>query len=1245
MEKNSLTFEEKELHRVTQKNTNFNSIKTNLLGTTCIEIGPIVGCTGGKSMEGSSKPLVSIGTFETRKEPLRIHKKISEDSAEDELNEKTVEKHRKFIQRNNGSTSTIGGKSFSSSSQVPSKVASMPSSSSNQSSSSNKELEIKQQSSSSSSSSSVTSTPKSILSTNKATSLSSSSSSTFNSSTATTMNNKMSVSSTKSSSSVSNKSAPTLSFDKGNGSSTNSTTTIEVNPEQTSSCDTTNNAMRSSKECIATVSSTETISSRGKSSINFGASTISSSSSSHVTTSSSSTSTATSTLNKWGSNNNPSSTPSNNDGSSSRNKPVLKRIQKQSHSESSSEQYTVNSAVVETITSQNSCSVGSVTNTASLNSRNNLITLTNGDKAKVNGSSGMNNGGAGTTSIIANKRTSFLRDIIVDSSSKSSTVGTTGGIQLDEPSGIPCTTAGVQVICKNNEEGSLIKTELKVDLKPSVNNGKLSHPPFGECLSNRSNGTSDSSEFDDSLEDSGLDIKKCSEISESDEKSGSGSDSGNENDYSDRDRVKIIPAAGPKSGLFISVEEVEGTTKKPEKLSPDSVLFSSASEMSASGSSESIPEALDTVSNGSSQKSSEEGSTGGHSTGAKRAAPRPPQVNSATEATRGSNAIYANTQTNVMQVEGIYDDVSFYKNPMHFPPKGDKISAFEEEDEEEENIYDDCTAITTIPKGGKQPGGKSGMGSYNFQNGSRNALDSDGEEEAEKVVHRRSDGIEFIGIRKIDSESFLRERSPTPERSPDGKRERSSSASPKTRRKVNQFFSTIGKKAGAAFSQHVHGYGKNKGSPTVEECVEKSPSGNSTTYKRSLSTDEVSMTRTQEIYATLTPTSLKFKGLGPVLHKLSKMDLHMGDKDKGYGDGDEDKGDSKEKGYKKHKISSSIKKFLRFGSKDGGEPSGHKYDFGNCQNKTEMNGPGPTISSPITEEQTDFSVSRTPTPTTAAALATNQPVKVPERKPSCGTLSGRPPPPPPPRVHSLDLLNRVGVVGPNGTVRPARPPPPARHNRVAPSFTSVFTNPNAEIETKPSVTPSNEGISSQNSPVNGNGHPHYNSTPNGDTPDPNNPPSKPKRKASMNLDCVTNGTTRQQDLETTYNHITTLNLETLKLIASQTPTKIRRSNTFNKRNSNYPLKWSQFDVPQSSKPLIQGHGFVFYSAFWDDESCVLLVQESATAPNFSAPFEFPCVETSATFEDFIPSYYITWQASEYVTNGSNVKGLYCNKRN
>lgn len=101
--------------------------------------------------------------------------------------------------------------------------------------------------------------------------------------------------------------------------------------------------------------------------------------------------------------------------------------------------------------------------------------------------------------------------------------------------------------------------------------------------------------------------------------------------------------------------------------------------------------------------------------------------------------------------------------------------------------------------------------------------------------------------------------------------------------------------------------------------------------------------------------------------------------------------------------------------------------------------------------------------------------------------------------------------------------------------------------------------------------------------------------------------------------------------------KIKRSTGLKRRSSSL-LQWSQFQIPETSKPLAHGHGFAFYSALLDDEPCVLLVQESATAKNFSVPFEFPCVETSATFEDFIPDSYVTWLASEKVTNGRYVKG-------
>lgn len=95
------------------------------------------------------------------------------------------------------------------------------------------------------------------------------------------------------------------------------------------------------------------------------------------------------------------------------------------------------------------------------------------------------------------------------------------------------------------------------------------------------------------------------------------------------------------------------------------------------------------------------------------------------------------------------------------------------------------------------------------------------------------------------------------------------------------------------------------------------------------------------------------------------------------------------------------------------------------------------------------------------------------------------------------------------------------------------------------------------------------------------------------------------------------------------------SASLSKRN-NGQLRWSNFQTIQPCKPL--GQGCAFYTATLGDESCVLLIQESATAPNFSAPFEFPCVETSATFEDYIPDSFVTWKASEYVTNGSTVKG-------
>lgn len=1100
MEKNATTVEEKELHRVTQKNTNFNSIKTNLLGTTCIEIGPIVGCTNGKSMEGPSKPLVLIGTFETRKEPLRILKKFSEDSADDGLNEKTVDRRSKFIPRN--STKGSGVKSR----PLPTTQALIKSlmSSSNDSHQLSKITEIAKQELTTVTSFSTRSIVSNNSNINKATSLS-----------ATTLNSSntcsKTVSSIRTSSSVSSKYAitATMCYDnKESGTSQGSTKTIEnpVNPEKTSSPSST---IYSSNERMTITVSSDLAELKNKNDRLLSDRAVSSNCSNITNTCCVGTMKST----NWG---NSSTTFGNSKGSTLRIKPVLRKLQQKNPSEAV-EGYRMNPVAVET--NKGSSKITESTNTTTVNSpTRNLVELSDGVISK---------GSVGSHEDTASKRSSFHRGIIVESTS-STEEAKEAEDNHDSSNDATVLSGGIQVIYKSGNssdncgehEPEMVESELKIDLKLSVNNGKLSHPPFGECLSNRNNGTDDSSEFDDSLEDSGLDVKKSSEISESDEKSasGSGSDSGNENDYGDQDYVKIIPTDGPERGLFVSVDEVEGNRKKAEKLSPDSVLFSSVSEMSALGSSESIPEALDVVNNNSSQKSCKpttmtpsagsDNSTvvsvsGSANSIIKRIAPKPPGNSATMEGPANSNpGFYVNMQPTTITANGIYDDISFYKNPLHFPQnKSDnKFTPCAEADEK--NIYDDCNTITEVLCKGKP--GKLG-GSYSFQN-SQNTLDSDGGEDSEKVVQRRSDGIEFIGIRKIDSESFLRERSASPQRRPEGKQDRSSSASPKTRRKVNQFFSTIGKKAGAAFTQHVHGY-RNKSNPVFEDTgIEKSPSGCSSAYKRSLSTDEVRMTRTQEIYATLTPTSLKFKGLGPVLHKLSKIDLNYGDKN----DGDDVDGlNSKDKGFKKHKITSSIRKFLRFGSKDGGEYSGTKYDFGNGQLKIETTESSQTIASQISEDGVLEPTSRTPTPTNIVPVIGN-------RKYYCGTMAARLPPPLPPRVHSLDLLNRVGIV-PNGTVRPARPPPPTRHNRVAPSFTTLFNNPNTD--------PDPESSKASDCPLN---HEFNNA-------DPNNPPSKPKRKASMNLDGVNNGISR--DLETTYNHITTLNLETLKLIASQTPVK------------------------------------------------------------------------------------------------------------
>ncbi len=75
------------------------------------------------------------------------------------------------------------------------------------------------------------------------------------------------------------------------------------------------------------------------------------------------------------------------------------------------------------------------------------------------------------------------------------------------------------------------------------------------------------------------------------------------------------------------------------------------------------------------------------------------------------------------------------------------------------------------------------------------------------------------------------------------------------------------------------------------------------------------------------------------------------------------------------------------------------------------------------------------------------------------------------------------------------------------------------------------------------------------------------------------------------------------------------------------------------EPLAHGKGFTFYGAFWEDEPCILLLQESLSCG--VVPLEFDCVETSASFEDVVQPQFVTWEPSDYVNTGNGVKGKVC----
>lgn len=87
--------------------------------------------------------------------------------------------------------------------------------------------------------------------------------------------------------------------------------------------------------------------------------------------------------------------------------------------------------------------------------------------------------------------------------------------------------------------------------------------------------------------------------------------------------------------------------------------------------------------------------------------------------------------------------------------------------------------------------------------------------------------------------------------------------------------------------------------------------------------------------------------------------------------------------------------------------------------------------------------------------------------------------------------------------------------------------------------------------------------------------------------------------------------------------------------SKNPLRWSQFYVTDVDS-LAFGKGYAFFSAFWEDEPCVLLVQESLSCGH--VPLEFDCIEMSASFEDVVQPQFIPWEPSDFINTGNGVRG-------
>jgi len=105
-------------------------------------------------------------------------------------------------------------------------------------------------------------------------------------------------------------------------------------------------------------------------------------------------------------------------------------------------------------------------------------------------------------------------------------------------------------------------------------------------------------------------------------------------------------------------------------------------------------------------------------------------------------------------------------------------------------------------------------------------------------------------------------------------------------------------------------------------------------------------------------------------------------------------------------------------------------------------------------------------------------------------------------------------------------------------------------------------------------------------------------------------------------------------------TKISRSRTLDTGSKTF--SWSSLSFPSvDPKPSCSGPGFaIYFPAFvqGEDESFCALIQECTSAPGFSAPFQFSCVKTEATFEDIIPLEFVSWNASDYVKTERGIKG-------